>query len=78
MEPQQYAKIAEKLEQYPDFMERENPNKKIVQSELILGKLYRGVDTKSYYENRVFVEHKNSILLQYDLNRYIIKYDQTN
>ena len=46
MNKDQYQEIEAKLERWPDFMEKEDIMRPTVQSESILGKVYRGVDCK--------------------------------
>ncbi len=42
----------------------------------MLGKLYRGVDCKTFYKSCLKSEHSNSILLDYYYNYYILPWDK--
>ena len=59
-------------------MEGGNPNKLIVESPHILGKIYRGVDTKSFYLQCVKAEHDNAILLNYEFSHYIMPFNKND
>lgn len=67
-----YKYIEEKLMQVPDYMELNNPKKEVVESPYVLGKLYRGVDCKSYFKKCIQGDHLRSVLLDYKLNVYIL------
>ena len=67
-----YERIEEKLTQWPDFMESGNPKKEIIESPYILGKLYRGVDCKSYFKKCIEGDHIRSVVLEYKFNAYIL------
>jgi len=53
-------------------MESGNPKKEIIESPYILGKLYRGVDCKSYFKKCIEGDHKRAVLLDYKVNPFII------
>lgn len=67
-----YDHIEEKLKQWPDFMESGNPKKEIVESQYVLGKLYRGVDCKAYFKKCIEGDHLRSVKLDYKVNAYIL------
>lgn len=46
-------------------METGNRGKIIIDSTHILGKLYRGIDTKKFYKKCIEADHARSILLMY-------------
>ncbi|CDW74505.1 rna-directed rna polymerase [Stylonychia lemnae] len=73
VEPHKYQHIERKLNQWPDFMEKHDQFRKTVQSPLVLGKLYRAVNCKSFYRKLMEYDYEMSILLKYELNETIIK-----
>jgi len=54
-------------------MEKNDKTKPIIESKLVLGKLYRAVDTKKYFKNCMELDHKKSILLHYRLSPIVIR-----
>lgn len=60
---QDYEKIEAKMERYPDFMDSGSLTREIVESKLVLGQIYRGVDCKAFYIKCLLSEHNNSIRL---------------
>lgn len=67
-----YEAIEQKLTRLPDYMEAGNPNKEVIESPYVLGKLYRGVDCKSYFKKCIQGDHLRSVVLDYKLNTYIL------
>ena len=63
VEPKSYLKIEKRLNQWPDYMEGGNRGKVIVPSTHVLGRLYRGIDTKKFYRKCIEADHARSILL---------------
>jgi hypothetical protein len=53
-------------------MDSGNAKKEVVESKHVLGKLYRGVDCKSYFKKCIEGDHLRSVLLDYKLNEYIL------
>ncbi|CDW76328.1 rna-dependent rna polymerase [Stylonychia lemnae] len=73
--PEKYAYLEKKLKQWPDFMDKTDKDRKKVESNLILGQLYRAVDCKKYYKNLIKSDHELTILHQYKLSPAIIPFD---
>lgn len=67
-----YESIEQKLTRLPDYMEAGNPNKEVIESQYVLGKLYRGVDCKAYFKKCIQGDHLRSVILDYKLNTYIL------
>ncbi len=78
VEHKSYEKIEKKLKQWPDYMETGNRGKDIVQSGHILGKLYRGIDTKKFYKKCIEADHARSISLMYSGSSYILRLNEQN
>lgn len=57
-------------------MESGNPKKEIIESQYILGKLYRGVDCKRYFKKCIEGDHKRSVVLDYKFNHAILGDDR--
>ena len=71
-----YEHIEEKLTQWPDFMESKNPKKEVIESQHILGKLYRAVDCKHFFKKCIEGDHSRAVLLDYRLNTAILGDDR--
>lgn len=57
VEEKEFRHIDEKCKQWPDYMERPSSKKTVVQSEHILGKLYRAIDCKFLYKLCIEGDH---------------------
>jgi len=72
VEESDFRYIEDKCKQWPDYMEGRPANKPVVQSEHILGKLYRAIDCKLLYKLCIEGDHDRSVLLNYTINWSIL------
>lgn len=75
---EQYADIEKLLTQWPDFMEgggkSETP---VVESQNVLGKIYRRVDCKELYKEVILADFDRSVNLNYRINKYLLGDEST-
>jgi len=77
VEESKFKHIEEKCRQWPDYMDGRPSGKPVVQSEHILGKLYRQIDCKTLYKVCIEGDHDRSVLLNYTINWSILGDERT-
>ncbi|TNV86912.1 hypothetical protein FGO68_gene10314 [Halteria grandinella] len=75
---EQYADIEKLLTQWPDFMEGGGKSQTpVVESQNVLGKIYRRVDCKELYKEVILADFDRSVNLNYRINKYLLGDEST-
>lgn len=66
VDPQKYKHIDKLLTQWPDYMEKQHDTtRKTIESQHVLGYIYRKVECKDFYKRNIKIDHLYSIERHY-------------